>query len=208
MDNNNVIFDLTNTNTNTLKNQDESHVNGETANNKLQENLTVVGPSSKPTESECEPAAKCESIESRLAELQCILANLKITVASAIQEVKQIDKAYTKEKKKKQEREKEVQANASGVTDNNRKSKRPSGFARPVSVTDELCEFMQIVKGTKVARTEVTIFLNKYITDNNLQNKQSKTKINPDGPLKKLLRLNQEELTYFNLQKHMNQHFI
>ena len=48
----------------------------------------------------------------------------------------------------------------------------------------------------------------KYICDNKLQNTQAKTKINADEPLKKLLRLNQEELTYFNLQKYMNQHFV
>jgi chromatin remodeling complex protein RSC6 len=43
----------------------------------------------------------------------------------------------------------------------------------------------------------------------NLQNKDNKKFILPDEKLKFLLGINQEqELTYFNLQKYMNKHFI
>ena len=151
---------------------------------------------------------KRESIEERLSNLQEMLNTLKLTVASAIQEVKQIDKAYTKEKKKKFEKEKDVACVSNVPKESSRKNKVPSGFARPVGITDELCNFMNVKEGTKVARTEVTRFLNKYIADNQLQNKQAKTKINADESLKNLLRLGEQDLTYFNLQKYMNQHFV
>ena len=52
----------------------------------------------------------------------------------------------------------------------------------------------------------------KHILDsklNNLQNKANKKIILPDEKLQFLLGINEEqELTYFNLQKYMNKHFI
>jgi chromatin remodeling complex protein RSC6 len=91
--------------------------------------------------------------------------------------------------------------------------KAPSGFAKPTKVTKELCEFMDKPEGTEIARTEVTKVLVNYIKSNNLQEQtaDSKNKIVPDDKLKNLLGLNLEEtneLTFFNIQKYMNKHFI
>lgn len=94
------------------------------------------------------------------------------------------------------------------------KAKRaPSGFAKPTKVTNELCEFMNRPEGTEIARTEVTKTLVNYIKSNNLQEQapDAKNKIIPDDKLIKLLGLSVEEkqeLTFFNIQKHMNKHFI
>ena len=68
-------------------------------------------------------------------------------------------------------------------------------------------------EGTEIARTEVTKTLVCYIKENNLQEKtkDSKNKIIPDDKLKNLLGLNIDEitdLTFFNIQKYMNKHFI
>ena len=91
--------------------------------------------------------------------------------------------------------------------------KAPSGFAKPSKVTKELCAFMDKPEGTEIARTEVTKVLVNYIKSNNLQEQTavSKNKIVPDDKLKTLLGLNVEEineLTFFNIQKYMNKHFI
>lgn len=91
--------------------------------------------------------------------------------------------------------------------------KAPSGFAKPTKVTKELCDFMNKPEGTEIARTEVTKVLVNYIKTNNLQEQttESKNKIVPDDKLKSLLGLNVEEtneLTFFNIQKYMNKHFI
>ena len=59
-----------------------------------------------------------------------------------------------------------------------------------------------------MARTEVTKFLTKYISDNNLQDQSNKRKILPDSALKSLLNVgSNDEVTYFNLQKYMKVHF-
>ena len=63
--------------------------------------------------------------------------------------------------------------------------------------------------GTEIARTEVTQFLIQYIKDNQLQFEANKKIIIPDKTLKKLLKVKDgDEVTYFNLQRLMNIHFI
>lgn len=86
--------------------------------------------------------------------------------------------------------------------------KMPSGFAKPSNVTKELCDFLNIQEGTKIARTEVTKSLINYINTNNLQNQDNKKHFSPDNKLKELLGIETTELDYFSLQKHMNKHFI
>ena len=91
----------------------------------------------------------------------------------------------------------------------NKGNRKPSGFAKPTKVTKELCIFLNKKEGTEIARTEVTKFLSTYIRLNNLQNKDNKKIILPDEKLKYLLGIyDNEELTYFNLQKYMNKHFL
>ena len=41
----------------------------------------------------------------------------------------------------------------------NKGNKAPSGFAKPTTISEELCSFMNLEPGTKVARTEVTQFI-------------------------------------------------
>lgn len=91
----------------------------------------------------------------------------------------------------------------------NFKKRKPSGFATPTLLSDKLCEFMNIEKGSKVARTDVTRFIIKYIKDNSLQNPENRKIIKPNDKLLNLLKIpDNEELNYFNIQRYMNQHFI
>lgn len=91
----------------------------------------------------------------------------------------------------------------------NPKGKRkPSGFAKPTLISDELCEFLNKPSGTELARTEVTQHLISYIKKNNLQKPENKKHITPDNKLSSLLGLKQNDiLTFFNIQGYMNKHF-
>ena len=128
------------------------------------------------------------------------LSHFRIHVNTLQQQIRQLEKNVKKEMKglkKVAEKSK------------NKGNKKPSGFANPTKVTKELCEFMNKQEGTQIARTEVTRALISYIKANNLQNKSNKKIILPDEKLQFLLGINEEqELTYFNLQKYMNKHFI
>jgi chromatin remodeling complex protein RSC6 len=128
----------------------------------------------------------------------------KMQLNTLQQQVKTLEKGVTKELKTKQKAE-----NPTIV----KPKKAPSGFAKPTKVTKELCEFMDKPEGTEIARTEVTKVLVNYIKTNKLQEQtiDSKNKIVPDDKLKNLLGLKIEEtgdLTFFNIQKYMNKHFI
>ena len=90
----------------------------------------------------------------------------------------------------------------------NKGNRKPTGFASQGPISKELCEFMNVKKGTEFARTEVTKYIIQYIKDKNLQDVKNKKIINPDKALHSLLQPENEEVTYFNLQKHMNKHFV
>jgi chromatin remodeling complex protein RSC6 len=91
----------------------------------------------------------------------------------------------------------------------NKGNRKPSGFARPTPISKDLCEFMGKEEGTEVARTEVTKYIVGYIKEKNLQAKDNSKVIKPDEKLKNLLGVeSDDEVTYFNIQKYMNKHFI
>jgi chromatin remodeling complex protein RSC6 len=88
-------------------------------------------------------------------------------------------------------------------------NRKPCGFARPTSVSDEMCTFLDIAAGTEVSRTTVTRALIQYIKDKNLQNPANKKQILPDNTLYSLFGedARTQTLTYFTMQKFVNHHF-
>ena len=91
----------------------------------------------------------------------------------------------------------------------NKGNRKLSGFAVPTKITDQLCEFMNKEKGTMVARTEVTQYIIEYIRQNELQKDGNRKFIKPDIKLATLLDVkDSDEVTYFNIQRYMNKHFV
>lgn len=128
------------------------------------------------------------------------LSSFKTQVNNIQQQVRQLEKNIKKQMKG---LKKEV------TKSKNKGNRNPSGFAKPSKVTNELCYFMNKEKDTEIARTEVTRALVTYIKENKLENKENCKIICPDEKLKTLLDLDDsQELTYFNIQKYMNKHFI
>ena len=83
------------------------------------------------------------------------------------------------------------------------------GFLRPILISDELAEFLGKTVGTTMLRTDVSKMINAYLKANGLQDSENASIINADEKLRKLLGLtNEDELTYFNLQKYLKPHFI
>jgi chromatin remodeling complex protein RSC6 len=128
----------------------------------------------------------------------------KMQLNTLQQHLKLIEKNVKKEIKKCNKKTKN--------TSSNNTKKQPSGFAKPTKVSKELCNFMNIPEGSEIARTEVTKYLVLYIKQHNLQEQtnKSKNKIIPDENLRELLGLNSlnDDLTFFNIQKYMNKHFV
>jgi len=133
-------------------------------------------------------------------EMMDSLSSVKFQISGLQQSLKQLEKNVKKQMKglKKEVTKKKSKGN-----------RQPSGFAKPSKVTKELCDFMNKTEGTEIARTEVTRALVAYIKLNKLENEHNSKIITPDLKLKFLLGLEDgQELTYFNIQKYMNKHFV
>ena len=131
------------------------------------------------------------------------LTTLRDTVTALLGQVKRLDKRVHREIKDARKRKRRVKAEegAEGAV-----KRAPSIFERPVKVTDELCTFLGKAKGTLMSRSEVTKGVNNYVKEKNLKNKHD---IKPDASLKKLLAIAEgEPLTYFNLQRYLNRHYV
>jgi chromatin remodeling complex protein RSC6 len=101
-----------------------------------------------------------------------------------------------------------VSKNADKTTKRKKNAKtRPSGFEKPTPISDELAVFFGKELGSLMARTEVSKQIHEYVMTQKLQNEKNRRIIHPDPKLKQLLNVNNDELTYFNLQKYLKFHF-
>ena len=92
---------------------------------------------------------------------------------------------------------------------NDRDRRPPSGFNRPTSISEELADFLDVGMTRKMARTEATKMLHRYIRDHDLQKPSDGRIIIPDDKLKRLLKVPDNiELSYFNLQTYLSPHFL
>jgi chromatin remodeling complex protein RSC6 len=88
-------------------------------------------------------------------------------------------------------------------------TRKPSGFAAASPISDQLATFLGKPSGTEMPRTEVTKHICDYIKQNSLQSQENSRIINPNTELKTLLDVNDtDEITYFNIQRYMNKHFL
>ncbi len=151
---------------------------------------------------ETKPLSKAETLIKEVDKrFDNLLENLKLqmkTSKTIIQDIKSIQGKVHKTNKclRKEKRNKRDQ-----------KSK-PSGFNKPIKVSVELCQFLEIKEEELIARTTVTKLVHQYIKGQNLKSTEDGRIIKPDEKLGALLKLKAEdELTFFNLQKYLNVHF-
>jgi chromatin remodeling complex protein RSC6 len=158
--------------------------------------------SSTPVVAAAEPAAAgpTTSLDEDLKAVTGNLNTLRETVSAMLGQVKKLEKRVHRELKDARKRKRRAPP-AEGA------APRPlSIFERPTKVTDELCKFLGKPNGTLMSRSEVTKGVNNYVKEKNLKNKHD---IKPDASLKSLLAIGEgEPLTYFNLQRYLNRHYV
>ncbi len=91
-----------------------------------------------------------------------------------------------------------------------KKERKACGFAVPVSVSNIMCDFMDVAHGTLISRTDITKQLNTYIKQKALENPTNRQQIIPD---EKLFSILSDEargvvITHFNIQRYINHNFI
>jgi len=84
--------------------------------------------------------------------------------------------------------------------------KKPSVFTTPTAISDALCTFLGVAKGSQVSRSSVTKQICDYAKSKSLMDKQL---IKADAPLRKLFSLTEkDELKILNLQRYLKPHYI
>jgi upstream activation factor subunit UAF30 len=84
-----------------------------------------------------------------------------------------------------------------------------NGFNRKQEITPKLREFLGLPDQELISRSEVTKFINKYITDKGLKHPDNGRQLILDDKLKELLNPPAEvTVTYLNLQKYLSPHYV
>lgn len=136
---------------------------------------------------------------SSLAKLEKQFATLLTLVKEITSEMKVVKKENDKMKKIVEKTERK-RANA---------RTSPSGFAKPTKISDEMCDFLGVARGTEMSRTDVTRRINAYVKQHNLNKPDNKRIILPDPKLKKILGVTgNEEVSFFVLQRFIKGHFL
>jgi chromatin remodeling complex protein RSC6 len=144
-----------------------------------------------------------ETISSAIKELNDKLKTFRSVDAS----IKKLGSSIKKELKSKKKRKTK---RADGVSSEH-------GFNAPVKISDELAEFFDLEKGSKLRRPEVTSLISKYADKYGLKESTNKSIFNPDAKLQKLLGPAVYPLTkgsevngygIFNLQIYLKKHFV
>lgn len=134
------------------------------------------------------------------------LDNLESKIGALVSLLKEVQ-AELKVVKKENERMKKIVERTEAKRAKARSN--PNGFAKPSKITDELCDFLGVPRGTMLSRTDVTRKVNAYIKDNKLNKPENKRIINPDAKLRKILGIKpDEELSYFSLQRYLSRSFV
>lgn len=180
----------------------------------------------EPTITETEQTATAETAETATVEIETMKQRFEKLIKSKqdltnelkreIQELRKMQRDHEnaiKEASKKTKRKKTPRDDSN--------PRKPSGFASPVIVSDELYAFLAQfgVKNTDpIARTDVTRYITSYIKEHDLQNPEHRREIVPDAALNKLFGPAMEPkdpndensplvYTYLKLQKYLSAHF-
>jgi len=91
-----------------------------------------------------------------------------------------------------------------------------SAFKLPVKISNEMCKFLKLEKGTQIPRTEVTKLLCAWVKERPVKNEEDKRIIDINckaaAPLKKIMKKisdeDMEKFTCFTMQKYIQHHYI
>ncbi len=90
-----------------------------------------------------------------------------------------------------------------------KKRSENNGFNRKQEITPKLREFLALPEGELISRSEVTKFINKYITEKGLKHPENGRQIILDDTLRALLAPPADvQVTYLNLQKFLSPHYV
>jgi chromatin remodeling complex protein RSC6 len=130
--------------------------------------------------------------------------SLRTVLGAVLSDMKKLEKQIPRELKK---ASKGRRRRAAAVTEGGEPVvKKESVFTKPTPISDALCTFLGVAKGSLLSRSEVTTKVCGYAKSHQLMDKQV---IKADAPLRKLLALTEkDELKILNLQRYLKPHYL
>jgi chromatin remodeling complex protein RSC6 len=168
----------------------------------------VVTPAPAPTAViSHEPAAATTEEVNVVSEFNALVEkvnSLRGTLSTVFSDMKKLEKRIPRELKRAQKgRRRKAAATTEGGEE---KPKKATIFKVPTPISDALCTFLGVSKGTLLSRSEVTSRVCAYAKQKGLMEKQN---IKADAALRKLLALTEkDELKILNLQRYLKPHYI
>lgn len=143
-----------------------------------------------------------KSVLQSLTEQSAVIKGLMNTVRQVIKDHDRQSKELEKLRNKRSRVKTERSANS-----------LPSGITKPVAISDELAKFLGVAPGTLVPRNEVTKGVSGFVKLHALSDPANKQKFvlddrEPAKQLRVLLGNPAEDVTYFNLQRYLKQHYL
>ena len=174
---------------------------------------TVAPKASKAASTTAAPsvtAAPVEAAEAPVASVQDDVKSMltqantvRETVGALVAELKRLEKRVARLQK---EADKRRRRSKKPVEGEEVKPRKPSIFELPTPLSNDLCAFLGVASGSKESRSNVTKAITTYVKLHELKDKHT---IKPDAKLRALLGVKEEEvLTYFNLQRYLNHHYL
>ena len=152
-----------------------------------------------PVEAETAAVSVQDDVKSMLTQANTV----RETVGALVSELKRLEKRVAKLQK---EADKRRRKSKKPVEGEEVKPRKPSIFEIPTALSNDLCAFLGVSNGSKESRSNVTKAITTYVKEKNLKEKHT---IKPDNKLKGLLGVAEGDvLTYFNLQRYLNRHYL
>jgi chromatin remodeling complex protein RSC6 len=156
-------------------------------------------------------AAPVESAEAPVASVQDDVKSMltqantvRETVGALVAELKRLEKRVARLQKEADKRRR--RSSKKLAEGEEAKPRKPSIFELPTPLSNDLCGFLGVSNGSKESRSNVTKKITTYVKEHELKDKHT---IKPDAKLKALLGVKDgETLTYFNLQRYLNRHYL
>ena len=137
--------------------------------------------------------------------LQLELSELKLQFEEYVKKTDGVIAKLEKEQKKMTKQTKKLVKESDEQTD---KPKRLNGFAKPMRMSPELCQFLNVDTSTEMARTDVTKKITEYVKEHKLQNEKNKRELILDDKLRTIIQPEEDvQVTFFNLQKFLSKHY-
>ena len=147
-----------------------------------------------------------KSVEHEIDDLIAVHQKLRDAAVLAIKTLQKLQKRVAKEVKEASRRRRRSKREGE---DGAPKEKRPTIFTTPVTLKDDLCQFLGKPKGSQMTPADVTRAFSAYVDQHKLKDAEKGHTIHPDPAMRKVLGVKDgDALTYRNIQSYLYKLYV